>query len=419
MKIKQSAVAMTAEREASQAYAMRVTAVGDRYWTSGASLRASEEREDEAFLGWSKQAAALELSSNAKGKATDASGKEQSWGERQRAQPKRTNPFGERNPDGGRNLADRLERLMGREVNQPRMDTEEDFKIKMLRQLLESLRAMQRGERPNYTDSDGQAGEASGFRISAAQQSSFGFAMAETGQVIRYGGTRAHVGVGRWEEQVTMSTIFTEREVTSFSTVGVVETADGRSINFNLNLEMSREFTQAVGISQYSRKTFCVDPLVINLEGNPASFSDQTFFFDLNSDGRKEKLSSLAPGSGFLALDKNGDGVINDGSELFGTKSGDGFWDLAAYDEDGNGWIDESDSVFARLQIWTKDADGHDRLMSLGKAGVGAIYLGHTATEFSAKAKDTNETKGIIRSTGIFLRESGEVGTVQHVDLVI
>ena len=41
-------------------------------------------------------------------------------------------------------------------------------------------------------------------------------------------------------------------------------------------------------------------------------------------------------GSGYLALDKNGDGTINDGSELFGTRNGDGFADLAQYDEDGN-----------------------------------------------------------------------------------
>ena len=162
-----------------------------------------------------------------------------------------------------------------------------------------------------------------------------------------------------------------------------------------------------------------MDPLVINLEGNPASFSDQTFFFDLDSDGKAEELSSLAKGSGFLALDLNNDGIINDGSELFGTKSGDGFKDLAAYDKDGNGWIDEDDEVFKHLKVWTKDADGRDRLIALGDAGVGAIYLGHTATEFSVKQMETNQTQGIVRSTGVFLKESGEVGTIQHVDLVI
>ena len=75
----------------------------------------------------------------------------------------------------------------------------------------------------------------------------------------------------------------------------------------------------------------------------------------------------------FLALDKNGDGRMNDGSELFGTASGDGFKDLAAYDEDGNGWIDENDSIYSQLKIWTKDENGKDHLIDLKDADVGAI----------------------------------------------
>lgn len=414
MRIKQSAVAMTAEREASQTHAISVTAVSDRYWVNGISSQASKEKEENAFLGWSKQAATLELSAEAKERGKDVSSKEQS-----KNPPGLLHKKEDEHPGKGTHLADRIAELAGKENQQPKVDTEEDFKIKMLKQLLESLRAIQNRRRPNYVGGGKQAQQVFSFQMNAQQKSSLNIAAVGTSQVIRSSGTRAQVGVGHWEEHVTMSRIFTEKEVTSFSTMGVVETADGRSINFNLNLEMSREFTQAVGIMEYSRKTFCVDPLVINLEGNPASFSDQTFFFDLDSDGKTEEISSLAPGSGFLALDKNGDGIINDGSELFGTKSGDGFKDLAAYDEDGNGWIDEDDSVFKNLKIWTKDADGHDRLMDISQAGVGAIYLGHAATEFSAKALDTNETQGIIRSTGIFLKESGEVGTIQHVDLVI
>lgn len=402
MKIKQSAIAMAAEREASQTYAVSVTAVSDRYWVNGISSRSAEEKETEAFLGWSKQAATLELSSN----------------EKEQNQPWQLNKRGKNLSGKEKHLTGMIDELTGQETKQPKVDTEEDFKIKMMKQLLESLRAIQNRKRSNYMGWGKQAQQVFSFQMNAQQRSSLSIAAVGASQVIR-GGTRAQVGVGHWEERVTMSQIFTEKEVTSFSTMGVVETADGRSISFNLNLEMSREFTQAMGIMEYSRKTFCVDPLVINLEGNPASFSDQTFFFDLDSDGKKEEISNLKSGSGFLALDKNGDGIINDGNELFGTKSGDGFKDLAAYDEDGNGWIDEDDSVFKHLKVWTKDADGHDRLMDLSQAGVGAIYLGHTATEFSAKSLETNETQGIIRSTGVFLKESGEVGTIQHVDLVI
>ena len=161
------------------------------------------------------------------------------------------------------------------------------------------------------------------------------------------------------------------------------------------------------------------DPLMINLDTNVVSVSDQKFLFDLDSDGKKEEISFADSGSGFLALDKNGDGVINDGSELFGTSSGDGFKDLAAYDEDGNGWIDENDGIFKRLKVWTKDEDGKDRLMDLKAADVGAIYLGAARTEFQLK-DDANRTNGAVRKTGIYLKEStGQAGTLNHVDLAL
>ena len=161
------------------------------------------------------------------------------------------------------------------------------------------------------------------------------------------------------------------------------------------------------------------DPLVFNLEGDIGKISDQKFLFDLNVDGTAEEISFTEQGSGFLALDKNKDGEINDGSELFGTKSGSGFKDLAEYDEDGNGWIDENDSVFDDLSIWTLNEEGEKVQISLLKADVGAIYLGSASTEFSLKNEETHDTNGIIRSTGVFLKESGGVGTVQHIDLVI
>lgn len=211
-----------------------------------------------------------------------------------------------------------------------------------------------------------------------------------------------------------------EEETTSFSTTGTVKTADGREIRFQLSMEMSRSFeetySRSVSYAALNQAALC-DPLVINLNTDAASVSDQTFYFDLDADGSLDEISQLSSGSGFLALDKNGDGKINDGNELFGTKSGDGFSDLAAYDEDGNGWIDENDSIFHQLRIWTKDAAGKDVLYTLAKAGVGAIYLGSAQTDFALNSAKDNSTNALIRKTGIFLYENGGCGTMQHLDL--
>lgn len=213
-------------------------------------------------------------------------------------------------------------------------------------------------------------------------------------------------------------TLYHEQERTTFSTTGTVVTADGREIPFQLEAAMSRSFTEQTyrRVQQLATTGFC-DPLVINLDTDTANISDQKFYFDLDADGHKEAISTLGAGSGFLALDKNGDGKINDGSELFGAKSGNGFADLAKYDSDRNGWIDEADEIFDQLLIWTKDSRGRDVLCGLGQAGVGAIYLGNTSTEFTMTQTGSREVNARVRKTGIFLYENGMAGTVQHVDL--
>lgn len=215
-----------------------------------------------------------------------------------------------------------------------------------------------------------------------------------------------------------------EQEDTSFSTVGTVRTKDGREINFNVNVNMSRRceeyYREELNVAQFA----LYDPLVINLDTDATELSDQTFYFDLDADGEEEEISMLK-GSGYLALDKNEDGIINDGSELFGTGNGDGFADLARYDEDGNGWIDENDSIWSKLKIWCKDEKGNDVLYKLSDKGVGAICLQNVSTDFTLQgdrtardgATEANATNGAIRKTGIFLYENGNVGTVQHVDM--
>ena len=209
-----------------------------------------------------------------------------------------------------------------------------------------------------------------------------------------------------------------ESETTCFDTTGTAITTDGRSLSFNISVEMSRSFVEmAEEKIDFGQPRLC-DPLVINLNTNVASVSDQKFFFDIDADGTEEEISMLGKDSGYLALDTNADGIINDGSELFGTQSGNGFKDLLAHDEDGNGWIDEADSIFQKLKIWTMDENGNSTLIDLKEAGVGAIYLGYENTEFSLK-NEVHETNAVIQKTGLFLYENGLSGTIQQMDLAV
>ncbi len=209
---------------------------------------------------------------------------------------------------------------------------------------------------------------------------------------------------------------YQENEETSIAASGIIRTEDGKEINFTLALDMEREFK--------SQETFnfragdaLIDPLVINYSGKAADLTSTKFSFDLDSDGNNDNISFVKSGSGLLALDRNGDGEINNGKELFGPTTGNGFSELAEYDKDENMWIDENDEIYSKLRIWTKDAEGNDNLNTLKEKDVGAIYLDSIDSEFSLK-DNNNQLNGQVAKTGLYISEKEEVGTVQQLDIV-
>lgn len=219
---------------------------------------------------------------------------------------------------------------------------------------------------------------------------------------------------GEFEWQTTTTEHIEEHERTQVSAGGVVKTADGRDISFSLDLDMCRDFS-CTREQKDSGKVVFKDPLVINFEGKATELSDTRFNFDLDADGTSESLPSLAGGSGYLVLDANRDGRINNGSEMFGatgSNAGDGFADLARFDDDRNGWIDEADPAYAALGVWFPDG----RITPLKEAGVGALNLASVYSPFAIKDAN-NASLGQIWRTGIYLGEDGHVGSLQQVDL--
>ncbi len=207
-----------------------------------------------------------------------------------------------------------------------------------------------------------------------------------------------------------------EQEELSFGAEGVIRTEDGREIEVALQLEMNREFKTQETVN-FRAGDALIDPLVINFAAPAADLTASKFSFDLDVDGKEDSISFVKSGSGLLALDLNNDGTINNGGELFGPQSGNGFDELSEYDEDGNSWIDENDIVYGRLKIWTKDAEGNDFLHTLKEKDVGAIYLNNLDTEFSLKDSE-NRLNGQLARTGIYLSEDESAGTVQQIDIV-
>lgn len=210
--------------------------------------------------------------------------------------------------------------------------------------------------------------------------------------------------------ELISSIVYTQEEKVMFSAQGQVQTADGREISFHLGLSMERR--TMVTNSVVTNLTMFIDPLVLRFDTDTALLGDSVFSFDLNSDGEKEQLATLGKGCGFLALDRNHDGIIGNGLELFGPASGEGFGELAGFDSDANQWIDENDPIFNKLLIYKPDGS----LQSLSQAGVGAISIAHAGTKFQLEGQN-GDILGSVKASGIFLTEAGEVRSLQEVDL--
>jgi hypothetical protein len=209
-----------------------------------------------------------------------------------------------------------------------------------------------------------------------------------------------------------------EYERVSVRSSGAVSLADGRTIDFSLELNMERESLLKESVTWQSAGRILMDPLTFNFDCDLRSLVNKSFQFDMNCDGSPEEFSSLAPGTGFLALDLNNDKQVNNGRELFGPRTGHGFSELAVHDLDRNGWIDENDPIFSKLRIWNPGTKGETELLSLKTAGVGAICLIHDTNKFQLKDMN-NGLMGEVAATGVFLTEKGEVRPMQEIKLAL
>lgn len=211
-----------------------------------------------------------------------------------------------------------------------------------------------------------------------------------------------------WRREITEK--ISESESTVVCGKGCVKTCDGKQIDFDFSLNLERSYSSET--REVESGTIALrDPLVLSFDGKACDLLADRISFDLDADGKPEQIPALGKASGFLVLDRNGNGRADDGSELFGVASGNGFADLALLDNDHNGWIDEGDTAYNQLAIWSGEA-----FSSLKERGVGALYTGAVDAPFSLKTS-SNELLGQIRAAGIYLTEAGQFGHLQELDL--
>lgn len=126
------------------------------------------------------------------------------------------------------------------------------------------------------------------------------------------------------------------------------------------------------------------DPLVLDLNGNgefDVSTPQDGHLFDITGTGNPVQTATAINGDALLALDKNSNGIIDNGRELFGDQNGapNGFRELGNYDSNNDGRIDAQDIIFNRLRLFRDfDRDGETdqgELSDLSSLGVKALLL--------------------------------------------
>ena len=155
-------------------------------------------------------------------------------------------------------------------------------------------------------------------------------------------------------------------------------------------------------------------PLVLSFDDAPVTFTTNAGgAFDIVADGQCHGSDWPSAATPWLALDRDGNGSIDDGSELFGsavvladgTRAKNGFEALRELDTNHDGIFDANDDAFTKVVVWT-DRDGDRRstpreLTSLADAGVRAISLADTRAErCDARGNCEGERSPLTTTTG-------------------
>lgn len=201
-----------------------------------------------------------------------------------------------------------------------------------------------------------------------------------------------------------------ETESCSFAASGNICLADGSTRQFDVGYRMERS-EQSTHLDVAAFK----DPLAVDFGAPANALSKQGIEFDIDSDGKTENLRLPAGNSGVLFDDRNHNGKADDGSELFGPQTGNGFGELAQLDGDGNGWIDGGDAAFADLKLWQVADDGSSSVRSLADAGIGALATASAATPFTLK--ENGAAVGQVRASSVWLGETSGAGIVRQIDV--
>jgi hypothetical protein len=216
--------------------------------------------------------------------------------------------------------------------------------------------------------------------------------------------TSEQITVRTWQERVSMGG---RRVMTSSTSAG-----EGNE-NFSFQMVGGPGFTlpqPQMGVTIVDNTPFkWHSPLAIDLnnDGIKTLSLEDGVKFDLLNNGTPSQIGWISGKDGLLAVDRNGNGKIDNGSELFGGGVGEGFAKLASFDSNGDGLVDKRDRDFGSLKIWqdgnSNGVTDRGELQALSVFGIKSLTVAHTSYEESAQ----------LDKQGNILGERGSVTTTK------
>ncbi len=201
---------------------------------------------------------------------------------------------------------------------------------------------------------------------------------------------------------VNFSTIHSEITAGQTSTLSIKQSSQEAEFS-----QMIKQERASLSISS-EQNVEQSDPLALDIDGNGLQTTGvhNGVSFDINADGKTDKTSFVSGNDAFLALDKNGNGQIDSGKELFGDQNGaaNGYEELRKYDSNYDNKIDKDDPVYERLRLFRMDQSGNQLLTSLDDSGIKSIALGYQNTHKALNQYDQ------VTQQSTYEREDGSTG---------
>ncbi|MBV1910398.1 MAG: hypothetical protein KUG78_13935 [Kangiellaceae bacterium] len=187
-------------------------------------------------------------------------------------------------------------------------------------------------------------------------------------------------------------------------TISFKQNSDESSFSLEITSKRSFSFELSLEVTAVEQS----DPLIIDLDFSGFKFESiiSDIQFDLDGDGELEFISNLSGEDAFLAIDKNNNGVIDNGTELFGDQEGakDGFAALKLLDSNSDHQINAEDQLFHQILLLKFNEYGMQNTRTLSEQGITTLSLNPTNNH------QEYENDNLLVSQSTFKTDKGQIG---------